>query len=535
MTDQVDNSFAANLPERNSGHLSKLNAPELSFKRGIEREGLRVDSHGSLSRNPHPRAFGSKLCHPTITTDFSEGQLELITPASSDIKETFGLMGSIHRYVTQNLGDETLWAASMPCVLQGDTSIPLANYGDSNIGKLKTTYRNGLGNRYGRSMQTICAVHYNFSFPPALWETLAKAEGETNNQAYQSQRYFDLMRNFRRFSWLLLYLFGASPAVCNSFVKGRQHGLEPFDEGSLHLPYATSLRSGNLGYQSDAQSDAINICYNNLDNYVSSLASAVRTSYQPYGDLGIKKNGEYLQLNDCILQSEAEFYSTIRAKRVPASGENFLSCLKKDGVEYIEVRLMDLDPFEPIGISQTTVRFLDTFLLYCLLSPSPAHDDQRCAEVKTNLTTAVHEGRRPEVTLTDGGQSIELNKWATNILNGMDALADHLDQTLGIKEHKESLATQQAKVTNSNKTPSARILNTMKEESIPFFRFAMNQSLAHQKRHLATALTKQELDAFSQQSLSSIDAQNQIEAADQGGFDEYLAKIMAAYDPLINA
>ena len=154
---------------------------------------------------------------------------------------------------------------------------------------------------------------------------------------------------------------------------------------------------------------------------------------------------------------------------------------------------MDLDPFEPIGISQTTVRFLDTFLLYCLLSPSPAHDDQRCAEVKTNLTTAVHEGRRPEVTLTDGGQSIELNKWATNILNGMDALADHLDQTLGIKEHKESLATQQAKV------------------------------------------TKQELDAFSQQSLSSIDAQNQIEAADQGGFDEYLAKIMAAYDPLINA
>ncbi|MFT5101745.1 MAG: glutamate--cysteine ligase, partial [Planctomycetaceae bacterium] len=159
MTDQDDNHFG--------DHISAFQSSELTFKRGIEREGLRVDTHGNLSRKPHPEAFGSKLCHPTITTDFSEGQLELITPASTDINDTFGLMERIHSFVTQNMGDETLWAASMPCVLQGDTTIPLAYYGDSNLGKLKTTYRNGLGNRYGRSMQTICAVHYNFSFPTA--------------------------------------------------------------------------------------------------------------------------------------------------------------------------------------------------------------------------------------------------------------------------------------------------------------------------------------------------------------------------------
>lgn len=525
MTDQDDHRF--------DDHISAFQSSELTFKRGIERESLRVDSHGNLSRNPHPEAFGSKLSHPTITTDFSESQLELITPVSTDINDTFGLMERIHGYVTQNLGDETLWAASMPCVLQGDTTIPLADYGDSNIGKFKKTYRNGLGNRYGRSMQTICAVHYNFSFPPSLWETLAKIEGETNNQEYQTRRYFDLMRNFRRFSWLPLYLFGASPAVCNSFVKGREHGLEPFDEGTLHLPYATSLRSGNLGYQSDAQSNAINICYNNLGNYVSTLARAVRTPYQAYGELGIKQDGEYLQLSDCVIQSEAEFYSTIRAKRVPKNGENFLACLKSEGVEYVEVRLMDLDPFEPIGVSRTTVRFLDTFLLYCLLSPSPAHDEQRCTAVKTNLTTAVHEGRRPGVTLVDGGKPRGLNDWAGSILNDMGALADHLDQTLGTTEHRESLATQQGKIDDSSKTPSARILQAMKDESIPFFRFAMNQSLAHQKQHLARVLSKDDLAEFAEQTLNSVKAQHQIEAANNGSFDDYLAKIMAAYDPLI--
>jgi glutamate--cysteine ligase len=525
MTDQDHNHFG--------DHISAFQSSELTFKRGIEREGLRVDTHGNLSRKPHPEAFGSKLCHPTITTDFSEGQLELITPASTDINDTFGLMERIHSFVTQNMGDETLWAASMPCVLQGDTTIPLAYYGDSNLGKLKTTYRNGLGNRYGRSMQTICAVHYNFSFPTALWQTLANIEGETNNQEYQTRRYFDLMRNFRRFSWLPLYLFGASPAVCNSFVQGREHGLEAFDEGTLHLPYATSLRSGNLGYQSDAQSNAINICYNNLDNYVSNLARAVRTPYQAYGDLGIKRDGEYLQLNDCVIQSEAEFYSTIRAKRVPASGENFLACLKKDGVEYIEVRLMDLDPFEPLGVSQSTVRFLDTFLLYCLLSPSPAHDDQLCTEVKTNLTTAVHEGRRPDVNLADGGEPRGLRDWASSILSSMGALADHLDQTHGINEHRKSLAAQQAKIDDSSKTPSARILQAMQDESIPFFRFAMNQSLAHKKQHLAVALSDNDMAEFNNQALNSIQAQHQIEADNSGNFDDYLAKIMAAYDPLI--
>lgn len=506
-----------------------LSKAALTFQRGIEREALRVDPNGNLSSQPHPAVFGSKLTHPTITTDFSEAQLELITPVSNDLDNTLETMSHIHAYVSRNLGDEILWSASMPCVLQGDPKIPLAYYGDSNLGKLKTTYRNGLGNRYGRSMQTICAVHYNFSFPDTFWQELAKVEDEKDSSDYRSRRYFDLMRNFRRYSWLPIYLFGASPAVCNSFVKGREHGLEPFDEGSLHLPHSTSLRSGNLGYQSDAQSEAINICYNNLENYVSNLAAAVLAPYEPYQAMGTQ---DRLQLNTNILQSEAEFYSTIRAKRVPAKGENFLACLKNKGVEYIEVRLMDIDPFEPIGITRETIRFLDSFLLYCLLSDSPKHDDLRCSEVKTNMTTAVHEGRKPGVTLQDNGTPRELNVWAKEVLDGVTAMAQTLDDIHGTNEHQNSLVVQQQKVDDPERTPSARVLKAMREESIPYFRFAMNQSLAHRAHHTAEPLPDAKLEAFANAAEKSIVDHQAIESAKGPDFIEYLDDMFAEYKPL---
>lgn len=512
--------------------LSALDPSALTFNRGIEREGLRVDEQGNLARTPHPDAFGSKLCHPLITTDFSESQLELITSVSDNLDKTFNTLDEIHRIITRGMGDEILWAASMPCVLQGDPTIPLADYGDSNLGKLKKTYRNGLGNRYGRSMQTICAVHYNFSFPDQFWQALASAENESNDQPYRNRKYFNLIRNFRRYSWLPIYLFGASPAVCNSFVKGRDHNLEPFDEGSLHLPYATSLRSGNLGYQSDAQAENLHVAYDTLENYVSSLATGVTTSYSDYQEIGIKKGDEYAQLNDCILQSEAEFYSTIRAKRVAPSGANFLECLRDEGVEYIEVRLMDLDPFEPLGISQTTVRFLDTFLLYCLLSETPDYNETHNSDVKANVTRAVLEGRNPDVKLQDQGQDRSLAEWADTVLTDMQNVAARLDEVIGTNVHTESLKTQHAKVHDSELTPSARILSQMQSESIPFFRFAMNQSLKHKQQHLSTEVSEELSDRFTAMAAKSVDDQVAIDNADAPNFDDYLQNILDAYPTL---
>ena len=510
-----------------------FNQQMLVFNRGIERETLRVDPAGNLSKTAHPAFLGSKLSHPTITTDFSEAQLELITPVSQSINETLATLNDIHRFVYSGLKDEILWSASMPCVLHGDANIPLAQYGTSNLGRLKTTYRNGLGNRYERSMQTICAVHYNFSFTGELWQALARVEGTDNSDTFRTERYFDVMRNFRRFSWLPIYLTGASPAVCNSFVKGREHNLQAFDQSSSYQPHATSLRNGNLGYQSDTQSELINICYNSLENYVENIARAVVTAYPPYTEIGTTRQGEYLQVNDCVLQSEAEFYTTIRAKRVPPGGVNFLQNLLDNGVEYIEVRLLDVSPYEPIGIDATTIRFLDTLLLYCLLIESPLHDDALCRAVAQNVSEVVQRGRELSTVLDDSGKQRSISDWGDEILVELLALAVHMDKVFDTQDHQQAIHLQQQKFADTRLTPSDRILTDMRSESIPFFRFAMNQSLAHKQYFLQQPMSRSEQDYFEQMAAESILKQKRIELADSDDFDTYLQQLKYQYLAII--
>ena len=521
---------------------SDFTKPAFNFQRGIERESLRVDATGNLANTPHPQFLGSKLTHPTITTDFSEAQLELITPVSNSIDATLKTLNDTHRFVYSGLGEEILWATSMPCVLQGDQNIPLAQYGSSNLASLKTTYRNGLGNRYGRSMQTICAVHYNFSFPDTLWKELAKRESCDDSSSFRSRRYFDVMRNFRRFSWLPIYLFGSSPAVCKSFVKGRQHALDAFDEGSLYKSGATSLRNGNLGYQSDAQSELLNICYNSLENYVSHLARAVTSPFKAYQDIGIQSGEEFLQVNEHVLQSEAEFYTTIRAKCVPPKGENFLTTLLNDGVEYIEVRLLDVNPFDPLGINAEAIRFIDTLLLHCLLMPSPSHDESLCHSVKTNVASIVTNGREADTRLDDQGKSRLASDWADEILADLAKLAQHIDlnqadstasPTQQSTQHEDSIRSQQAKVQNADLTPSGQVIAEMRDQNIPFFRFAMNKALEHKTHFLDQPLSKDELDYFNQLSESSIADQLRIEDETQLPFTEYLQKVQQEYIDLV--
>ncbi|MCB1645761.1 MAG: glutamate--cysteine ligase [Pseudomonadales bacterium] len=509
----------------------------LVFNRGIEREALRVDPAGNLAKTPHPAAFGSKLTHPRITTDFSESQLELITGVSQSGSETLDSLEQIHRAVYQDLEDEILWSASMPCVLQGDPNIPLAYYGESNLGRLKTTYRNGLGNRYGRSMQTICAVHYNFSLPESFWRILSATENATYSDSWRSARYFDLMRNFRRFSWLPLFLFGASPAVCKSFVKGREHHLDVLDEGTLYLPGATSLRSGDLGYNSSAQRDMVNVCYNSLDNYVSTLAEAIVTPYADYQAIGVEKDGQFLQVSDNVLQSEAEFYTTVRAKCVPGKGENFLSVLKKDGVQYIEVRLLDVNPYLPLGIDATEINFLDCFLLTCLLLDSPEHCDALCASVSENQALVVAEGQHTDLRLNDitqapGSQQRSLAEWAKDVLQTVQQVAAWLDGQTANKVYTTAVQQQLDKVNDPSLVPSARILTDMREQKIPYFRFAMNKALEHQAFFRANPLSPAEQAEYRDMAAASVAEQQQIEAQPQLPFDTYLKNLIDQYRQL---
>jgi len=379
------------------------------LKRGIEKESLRVRTDGSLALTPHPERLGAALTHPHITTDFSESQLELITGVHADADGCLEELTEIHQVVMRAIGNELLWAASMPCNLPADEAIPVGRYGTSNVGRAKTVYRMGLSYRYGRRMQTISGIHYNFSVP-----------------GIGSDGYFALIRNFRRLSWLPLYLFGASPAACTSFVDGRKHELQELAPGTLYLPHATSLRMGRLGYQSDAQSH-LHVSYNNLKSYSASLHEALTKPYPPYEKLGIRDGDSYKQLSTTLLQIENEFYSPIRPKRRIKPGERPLHALRERGVEYVEVRLMDLDPFNPVGINAQTMRFLDLLLLYCLLEDSPPDNPTELRVIARNKLLGAQEGRKPGLMLERRGQQVPLIEWGKEVVAACEPIATELD------------------------------------------------------------------------------------------------------------
>ncbi|MQG93982.1 glutamate--cysteine ligase [Pseudomonas sp. MN1F] len=495
---------------------------------GIERECLRVTDEGRLAQTPHPEALGSALTNEQITTDYSESLLEFITPALADPAKVLESLEQTHRFVYSKLGDEYLWSPSMPCTLPAEEDIPIAEYGTSNIGKLKHVYRKGLALRYGRTMQCIAGIHYNFSLPEALWPLLRDSEGsEESDRDFQSSAYIALIRNFRRYSWLLMYLFGASPALDKGFLRGRPHQLEELDAETLYLPYATSLRMSDLGYQSNAQA-GLTPCYNNLASYTDSLRKAVGTPYPPYVEVGTHVDGEWVQLNTNILQIENEYYSNIRPKRVTYTGERPIQALTSRGVQYVEVRCLDINPFLPVGIDLTEARFLDAFLLFCALEESPQLDNGECGQCTSNFLTVVKEGRRPGLELHRNGQPIALREWATELISRIGQLAELLDLAQGGNEHAKALATQQAKVDDASLTPSAQVLARMTEHDETFVQFSLRQSRLHAETFREQPLSAEQQQAFETLARESLAKQSELEQEEVGDFDLFVGAYQAS-------
>jgi glutamate--cysteine ligase len=495
--------------------------------RGIERETLRVDSHGHLARTPHPASLGSALTHPQITTDYAEALLEFITPAEHDIGLALHRLDAIHRHAYSKLGDEMLWSQSMPCDLPAEEDIEIAWYGKSNIGMLKHVYRRGLALRYGKAMQCIAGIHYNYSLPEQLWKVLAENEGipEERRQAlrdFQSESYIATIRNFRRYSWLLMYLFGASPVLAKGFLRGRPHQLETLSDDTLYLPYATSLRMSDLGYQNDAQS-GLRPHENSLESYVTSLMDAVNRPYPPYAEVGTKKDGEWIQLSTNVLQIENEYYSTIRPKRVIRSGERPVQALCNRGVQYIEVRCLDVDPFEPVGIALETGRFLDAFLLFCALEESPLINAAEGQVHARNFARTVKEGRRPGLTLTRDDHEVLLKDWAEELLERIRPVAELLDSEHNYKGvHVEALDAQKAKVADLDRTPSARVLEEVRVLG-SFAKFGLRQSELHAQAFRADPLMPAETALFDEMAQASLAEQEKIESTDTGSFEDFVA------------
>lgn len=506
-----------------SHHLSEI-------QRGLEKESLRVAQDGRLAQTPHPPCLGSPLTNGFITTDYSEALLEFITPPFQQVDDLLNRLDEIHRFTYRCLENELLWTASMPCILQGDEHIPLAQYGSSNIGRMKTVYRRGLGLRYGRPMQTIAGIHYNFSLPDVFWEKLAKSSNDHSTlQAFKNDQYLGLTRNFRRLSWLLIYLFGASPALCKSFVGDQDHQLERFDEASLYLPGATALRMGKLGYQSSAQEDIV-ISYNSLDSYMSSLHALLTRQVDEYVAAGtVDADGQWQQLSTALLQIENEFYSTIRPKQPINSGEAPICALQERGIEYIEVRCLDVNPYLPLGIDAEQVRFLDTFLLYCLLQPSGPLCDAEYHESQANLRIAVDQGRDENAVLQVGGKSVKLREWALTALHEMKAVAELLDRANGGELFTGALQAQIEKVSNDRLTPSARILADMQAEDIPYFRFAMDRSQQHADYFLSRPLETSQQQHYANLAAESLDQQAEIEKADSLSFEDFIGNFYQQY------
>ncbi len=496
-------------------------------RKGVEKESLRVFPDGRIVRTPHPFDLGAALTNEHITTDFSESLIELVTPPFGETWELLQYLCDIHQFVYRHLGDELLWSTSMPSMIDGDADIPLAQFGSSNVGRMKTIYRHGLGVRYGRIMQAISGVHFNYSFGATLWAVLKEVNKNSKlHQDFVSEAYFSVLRNYRRYGWLVLYLFGTSPAVSKSFFTGRAIELPSLDRDTLYEPFGTSLRMSDIGYRNKNQA-TVSVSVNSLDEYVRDLSRAISTPYAPYEKIGVKVDGEYRQLNANVLQLENEYYSFIRPKRVARSGERPTKALKRAGVEYVEVRALDVSAFDPVGVNQHKLRFLEAFLALCLLRESAPISRSEQEALDGNHLKVARRGRESGLTLNRDGRSFPLAVWARELLDAMEGLCEILDHGEPARPYAAALEQQRAKLDDVERTPSARLLAEMRQTGETFFELSQRMSKLHKDYFLGLyPPNEMRLAEFAAQAEESHEAQARIEASDKIDFDTYLAQYL---------
>lgn len=500
-----------------------------SMRRGVEKESLRITPEGYLAQTPHPKALGSALTHPYITTDYSEALLEFITPPVSTPEQAIDWLLDLHAYTYQHIGNEFLWTSSMPCTLTQEKDIPIAYYGTSHLGQMKYIYRQGLAHRYGKAMQIIAGIHFNFSFGDDFWQAYQQILGDTQTLTeFKNQQYFGLMRNFMRYSWLIVLLFGASPAVCRSFLKGAiPNNISSLNANTLYLPQGTSLRMSDLGYQNSRQS-GFKISYNNLQAYVSDLQTAVNTLVPEYLQYGTVAEGKKEQLTANILQIEAEYYSPIRAKCTPKANERPTHALHQRGVEYIEVRVIDLDPYEPVGINAFQLRFLESFLLMCLLEPSANFTEQNKAENKANLRAIVYTGRNYDTELHFNGQPTTIQDKANELWKKITACAEVLDQHHEHALYAAAVKTMQNKFNHSELLSSSRVLQDMAtHENCEFFKFAQENAKQHQIFFQKRVIKPETIKILDELAVTSIEKQQQYEKNNNLSLAAYVQDYLA--------
>jgi glutamate--cysteine ligase len=493
----------------------------LNSKKGVERECLRVTTHGRVSKKFHHKKLGSKLTHPHITTDYSEALLEFVTPAFEDTDRTYQFLKDLHKYTLEVIdSDEFLWPSSMPCFLETDDDINIADYGSSHSGRIKTLYREGLMHRYGKSMQVIAGVHYNYSYSEDLVNYLFENQDQWSDyKSFKNDFYMGVIRNFKRYSWLLVSMFSSSPLCDESFLQNKKHNLFQKTKQSFGKKFNTSLRMDRLGYTSDAQ-EIIKVCYNTLETYIESIEKARLTSYPAYEDIGLKdKNGEFKQLSTNILQIDNEFYSNIRPKRVARSGQSAMGALFEGGVEYLELRLLDINPFSEVGISKEQLYFLDVFMLFCARLESAKFDDFECLEVEKNFKSAVVHGRTETAPYFHRGVELGANELIKEIKNELLDCATLLENAFG-KPYQKIAQELLSEVESKPGRLAVEQRKNIADGSFIDWSYDLGQK--YKEKILADAYQDLSFEKLAQLAEDSLEKQKELEENTRGDFESFL-------------
>ena len=379
---------------------------------GIEWEGLRVRANGELFLSPHPEIFGNKLSNPFITTDFSESQIEIITPAFDTIDEAFSFFSFMSDVVNSSLDDdEYLWFQSLPCILPDSSKIPIAKYKGKELAEESMEYRKGMAKKYGLRKQMISGIHFNFSFKDELIEKLydnldfSEIEGYENSsisyKEFKYMLYLKISRNYIRYVWLIIYLTGCSVAAHNTFTPECTDLMEHSDDyGGVYSERGPSFRNASCGYKN---LEHLYPNYHSVDAFARDVQSFI---------------------DEGKLSQAKELYTQIRLK--PKDPSDVLLSLRNDGIQYIEIRTLDINPFYKCGLIKKDMEFLHLFLIYSLIADESDYENWQ-EEAIYNEEMVDESAYDYNMKLLKDGEEISLEEWGLKILDEIDEMCRTLN------------------------------------------------------------------------------------------------------------
>lgn len=352
----------------------KENSLGLDIKKGrfgIEKESLRVNENGELALTNHPKFFGDKIKNPYITVDFSESQIEMITPTESSVEKAYDFLRNIHEIVATNLKDEYLWSQSVPPILPSEELIPLGKFPQN---KELEKYREKLALKYGRKKQLLSGIHFNFSFDDEFLKELYELSKEkTSFKEFKNNIYLKISRNYFKYGWMIIYLLGASPVIHETYLQKCIDKMKKFTEDTYYFEDLVSFRNGSCGYRNEKD---FFVNYESVDKYVESLERLIEKE---------------------SISSAKEYYSPIRLKT--KNPKEILLELKNSGIEYLEFRSIDLNPFSEIGIEKTDLEFLHLFILFLFLKNDEPFEEKDYFRYLKNQEILANKGNSDEFRL----------------------------------------------------------------------------------------------------------------------------------------